>query len=80
MPTITFKVSDAEAGLIRALAKQERASLSEYLRRRATGMGKESALPGQERCEFTGAIIFSPQPGREELTTSAVRAMLTDFP
>lgn len=29
--TITFKVSDAEASLIHALAKQEQASLSEYL-------------------------------------------------
>ena len=38
MPTITFKVSAAEASLIRARAKQERASLSEYLRRRATGV------------------------------------------
>ncbi len=80
MQTITFKVSDAEASLIRALAKQERASLSEYLRRRATGMGKESGLPAQERCKFTGAMIFSPPPGRQELTTAAVRAMLTDFP
>ena len=80
MPTITFKVSDAEASLIRAKAKQERASLSEYLRRRATGVGKESALPGQERCEFTGAMIFSRQPGRKGLTTADVRAMLTDFP
>lgn len=80
MQTITFKVSDAEAGLIRALAKQERASLSEYLRRRATGMGKDSGLPEQERCEFTGAMIFSPLPGQKELTTAAVRAILTDFP
>lgn len=80
MQTITFKVSDAEASLIRALAKQERASLSEYLRRRATGMGKESGLPVQERCEFTDAMIFSALPSRQELTTAAVRAMLTDFP
>jgi len=80
MQTITFKVSDAEAGMIRALAKQERASLSEFLRRRATGVGREPALPEQERCEFTGALIFSPRPGRQGLTTAAVRAMLTDFP
>lgn len=43
-------------------------------------MGKETGLPTQERCEFTGAMIFSPLTGREELTTAAVRAMLTDFP
>ena len=76
MQTLTFKVSDAEAGLIRAKAKQERVNLSEYLRRRATGMDMAPALPAQERCEFTGAMIFSPQPGRQELTTAAVRAML----
>ena len=80
MQTITFKVSDAEASLIRAKAKQERSSLSEYLRRRATGMSKESALPELGRCEFTGAMIFSPQPGLEGLTTATVRAILTDFP
>lgn len=45
----SFKVSTVEAGLIRALAKQERASLSEYLRRRATGMGKEPVLPELKR-------------------------------
>ena len=80
MPTITFKVSDAEASLIRAKAKQERASLSEYLRRRATGVDAAPGLPKRHRCEFTGAMVFCPQPGRQELTTAAVRAMLADFP
>jgi len=80
MKTITFKVNDDEASLIRHLAKQERASLSEYLRRRATGMGKGPALPQRVRCEFTGAMIFAPMPGQQGLTTAAVREMLADFP
>lgn len=80
MKTITFKVSDDEASLIRSLAKQERASLSEYLRRRATGIGQASAVPRKERCEFTGAMIFSPMPDQKGITTDAVRGMLADFP
>jgi hypothetical protein len=78
--TITFKVSDDEANLIRALAKQERVSLSEYLRCRATGMRKDHGSPRKERCGFTGAMIFAPMPGHKELTTSSVREMLADFP
>jgi hypothetical protein len=80
MQTITFKVSDDEASLIRALAKHERASLSEYLRRRATGMSRAAALPRRRRCEFTGAMIFAPLPGQQRLTTDSVRDMLADFP
>jgi hypothetical protein len=80
MQTITFKVSDDEASLIRGLAKQERASLSEYLRRRATGISKAAALPPRRRCEFTGAMIFAPLPGQQGMTTESVRAMLADFP
>lgn len=80
MQTISFKVSDDEANLIRALAKQERASLSEYLRQRATGMGKMPALPRKVRCEFTGAMIFAPMPDQKGLTTASVREMLANFP
>ena len=80
MKTLSFKVSDAEDRLIRAQARQELVSLSEYLRHRATGAGSAPAMPGRERCEFTGAMIFSRLPGRQELTTNAVRAMLSDFP
>jgi hypothetical protein len=80
MKTITFKVSDDEACLIRTLARQERASLSEYLRQRATGMGKAVALPRRQRCEFTGAMIFAPLPGQIGMTTESVREMLANFP
>ena len=78
--TITFKVSDDEARLIRALAKQERSSLSEYLRRRASGTSRTAALPQKERCEFTSAMIFAPLPGQKAMTTASVREMLAEFP
>ena len=79
MNTLSFKVSDDEARLIRALAKRERLSLSEYLRRRASGVG-DSGLPGRVRCELTGATIFEPAIGQPPLTTVAVKEMLADFP
>lgn len=80
MKTITFKVSDDEARIIRSLAKKERTSVSEYLRRRATGMGQPGTLPQRVRCEFTGAMVFEATPGLTPLTTGTVREMLADFP
>jgi uncharacterized protein (DUF1778 family) len=80
MKTITFKVSDDEARLIRALAKAERASLSEYLRRRASGTSETAVLPQRVRCEFTAAMIFAPLPSQKAMTTTSVREMLADFP
>ena len=78
--TITFKVSDDEARVIRSLAKAERTSLSEYLRRRATGSATPAEKPRRVRCEFTGAMIFDASPGLAPLTTKTVREMLVDFP
>jgi hypothetical protein len=80
MKTISFKVTDDEAKLIRSLAKQERSSLSEYLRRRAKGAGPVPEPPQRVRCEFTGAMIFAPSTGQPPLTTDSVREMLSDFP
>ena len=80
MKTISFKVSDDEARLIRSLAKKERTSLSEYLRRRAKGAAQTPEPPQRVRCEFTGAMIFAPLSGRKPLTTDSVRGILSDFP
>lgn len=79
MTTLSFKVSDDEARLIRALAERERLSLSEYLRRRASGVGEPTA-PARVRCGLTGAMIFAPSAGETPLTTAAVKEMLSDFP
>ena len=80
MKTISFKVSDDEARLIRSLAEQQRTSLSEYLRQRATGINQTAVLPRRVRCEYTGAMIFAPMTGVTPLTTESVREMLSDFP
>lgn len=80
MQTISFKVSDDEARLIRSLAKKERTSLSEYLRRQAKGAAQSPEPPQRVRCEYTGAMIFAPLSGQKPLTTGTVREMLTDFP
>ena len=66
--------------MIRLLAKAERTSLSEYLRRRTTGMLQPANAVGRVRCEFTGAMIFDVSPGLTPLTTNTVREMLADFP
>jgi hypothetical protein len=78
--TITFKVNDEEARLIRSLAKREQTSLSEYLRRKATGMPAGQALPQKLLCPHTGAMVFSAVPDQGLLTTQSVRQMLADFP
>ena len=78
--TLTFKVTDDEARLIRSLAKKEKLSVSEYLRRRASGGRAATRVPGKVRCEFTGAIIFAPLPDLPPLDTESVREMLADFP
>jgi hypothetical protein len=79
MTTISFKVSEDEARLIRKRAKQQRMSVSEYLRRRAAG--SEAVAPvAKIRCDITGAEIFAPLPGSPPLTTETVRQMMADFP
>jgi hypothetical protein len=78
--TLTFKVTDDEARHIRSMSKRQNLSLSEYLRRRVSGAGFETAAPALVRCEFTGAMIFAPLQGQPPLTTESVREMLADFP
>ncbi len=79
MITISFKVSEDEARRIRKSAKQQHLSVSEYLRRRATG-AVEAAPVGKIRCDITGAEIFAPLAGGSALTTETVRQMLAEFP
>ena len=80
MPTITFKVRDEEARRIRAQARREGLSLSEYLRRRASSGGPGPRKPRRVRCKHTGALIFAPMEGAAPLTTDVVRALLSEFP
>ena len=82
MTTLTFKVSDDEARLIRALAAREKMTLSAYLRRRAGGrsLGAAPAAPRRIRCHQTGAMIFAPLAHQAPLNTQVVKALLAEFP
>jgi len=80
MPTLTFKVTMDEARRIRAKARGNRMTLSEYVRGRALSNGKSSGHVRQVRCGYTGAKIFSSPAGGRPLTTETVREMLADFP
>ena len=80
MATLTFKVTDQEARLIRARARKERVTVSEYLRRRASLPLAPARTPAKVRCSHTGAMIFASADGEPALTTDAVRELLSDFP
>ena len=80
MVTISFKVSDEEARLIRSRARKEGVSVSEYLRRRARAAMPAPRRPRLVRCGHTGAMIFAAPEDRPPLTTEGVRELLADFP
>jgi len=80
MATITFKVTEEEARLIRSRARKERVTVSEYLRRRAGNLESPSPKTRKVRCPHTGAMIFAAPENQPPLTTEAVRELLSDFP
>jgi len=80
MATLTFKVTDEEARLIRSRARKERVTVSEYLRRRASLPLVPAGKPAKVRCPHTGAMIFASPGYQPPLTTEAVRELLADFP
>ena len=80
MTTLTFKVTDEEARLIRSRARTERVTVSEYLRRRASLWLVPARKPAKVRCPHTGAMIFASPDNQPPLTTDAVRELLSDFP
>lgn len=79
MPTLSFKVSSLEVQAIRARAKEEGRTVSDYLRRRALprrGRGKPIRLV---RSRATGALVVVGPPGTPVLTSEAVKGMLATF-
>ena len=80
MTTLTFKVTEEEARVIRARAKAEGLSVSEFLRRKAKGEVPTTKKPRRIRCRHTGAMIFAALPDEPPLTTELVRDLLSDFP
>jgi hypothetical protein len=80
MATISFKVSEEEALQIRARAKRERLTVSEFLRRQAVGPSRLPAPVQRLSCPFTGATIFEAPEDFPPLTVDSTREMLSDFP
>ncbi|HIG31656.1 MAG TPA: hypothetical protein EYQ50_29115 [Verrucomicrobiales bacterium] len=81
MKTLTFKVSEAESEHLRAQARKERLSLSEFLRRRLRGKPNDTTPKVKRRkCRTTGAMIFAPAPHLAPLSTDSVKDMLAEFP
>ncbi len=80
MTTITFKVTEEEARRIRAQARKDGVSVSEYLRRRASVVEPGPEEPRRVRCRHTGAMIFSSMSGQSPLTTESIRELLPEFP
>jgi len=80
MLTISFKVSNDEARLIRSQAKKQGISVSEYLRLKASAPISAPRKPRRIRCPRTGAMIFAAPENQPPLTTELVREILSDFP
>lgn len=80
MATLTFKVTNEEARVIRSRARRERVTVSEYLRRRARLSLAPARKAAKVRCPHTGAMIFASPGNQPPLTTDAVRELLSDFP
>jgi hypothetical protein len=81
MVTISFKVGLEEAQAIRARARQERVTVSEFLRRRAVAPARPAARIKLRRCPQTGAVIFDGLGDSiPPLTVQATREMLAEFP
>ena len=79
MTTLTFKVCDEEAALIRRQAKAAGISVSEYLRQKS--LPPPQTKPRElVKCQYTGAMVFKGMPGDLPLSNESVKEMLADFP
>ena len=80
MTTLTFKVNEDEARLLRIAARRLQLTLSEYLRRQIRMNRVVEEPVRQIKCSQTGATIFAPAPHHLPLTTESVKSMLVEFP
>ena len=80
MPVLTFKVSGPEARIIRARARQRRATLSAYLRETALGRN-DKAKPARivRRRHPVSGLTVNANLG-PSVTADEIRAALADFP
>lgn len=80
MTTLSFKVSEDEARTIRARARQERLTVSEFLRRQAIVPARPLTKIELIPCALTGAIVFAGGDNLSPLTVESTKTMLADFP
>ena len=80
METLTFKVTEDEARAIRAKARLEKVTVSEFLRQRALDRPAQKTKARFMRCSKTGAMIFAALRDEVPLTTDSVRQYLAEFP
>jgi hypothetical protein len=78
--TLSFKVSEQDARAIRAQARREKVSVSQYIRQRAALPVSGLAKPGVRLCPITGARVWEAPPALPALTVATTRQMLADFP
>jgi len=79
MTTLTFKVRDEEAALIRRLTKASGLTVSEFIRRRT--LPAEPNKPRElAKAKYTGAMVFKGHPDDIPLTNESVTEVLADFP
>jgi len=76
--TLSFKVSRDQARAIRA--REERLTVSEFLRRQAVAQPRPAAVVALRLCPVTGATIFDGADDLPPLTVESTREMLADVP
>jgi len=80
MPTLTYKVTEEEAAAIRQEAREQRRSLSAYLR--AATIPKEKPFVGQyipARHPISG-FWHNAAPNQPQYTLEELKSFLEDFP
>lgn len=78
MTTMTFKVDDEKAALIRQYAKAAGLSVSAYLRLRATPASPPP--PRVVKAKYSRAPVFEGHSDYIPLSLESVKEMLSDFP
>lgn len=80
MPTLTFKVSDDEARLLRARARAEKTTLSAFLRARVLDAAPARRKIVMRKHPVSGLPCDAGAGKRAVVTRDAVKALLADFP
>jgi hypothetical protein len=80
MPTLTFKVSDDEARLLRARARAEKTTLSAFLRARVLDATPARRKIVMRKHPVSGLPYDAGAGKRAVVTRAAVKALLADFP